>query len=171
MVASSQCIQPECDFTGIQCTNAYYVPAEDECTKNFVTCTSGQLSSPIQLGTNMACLNGAAIPERNCQSIIDPFICHFTGIRCVGVDGMIWDDKETSHYILCNNGIVSQPIPVPSGSTCFNHQTILSTVMLPLSDVNLDSTNVSINMDLLSRTAVQTMHALARMELLQNLLQ
>ena len=129
MVASSQCIQPECDFTGIQCTNAYYVPAEDECTKNFVTCTSGQLSSPIQVGTNMACLNGAAIPERNCQSIIDPFICHFTGIRCVGVDGMIWDDKETSHYILCNNGIVSQPIPVPSGSTCFNHQFILDNLV------------------------------------------
>ena len=57
MVSSNQCIQPECDFTGIQCTNPFYQLAVDQCSHNFITCKSGQLSPPILVGSGMACLN------------------------------------------------------------------------------------------------------------------
>ena len=127
MVSSSQCIQPECDFTGIQCTNPFYQLAINQCSRNFITCKSGQLSPPILVGSGMACFNGEAIPERDCSEFVDPEACSFTGIRCVRTDGMLWDNKPTDFYVLCDDGVISAPIPVPPESRCFNNRFILKT--------------------------------------------
>lgn len=36
-------------------------------------------------------------------------------------NGQIWENTELDHYVMCVNGVVSDPIPVPEGSVCFNN--------------------------------------------------
>ena len=121
MVPSDQCLQPQCDFDGIQCSNAYYAPDDEQCTNYFVTCSSGYLSSPIRIGMNRACYQGNAILERDCSSFVNPTLCQFSGIRCVNAEGSITDNESTIQYIVCEDGVVSPPLNVPSNSVCYNH--------------------------------------------------
>lgn len=128
MVMSSQCFQPECDFSGLQCVNQFGNPVPpDTCSSFFSTCTSGQLSPPIPTGYGTFCLNGAPVYDRNCESHDDTPKCSFVGVKCVDPHGHIWENTETHHYIMCTNGVVTDPIPVPEGSVCFNNQFILET--------------------------------------------
>lgn len=120
MIRSSECIQPECSFNGIQCVNAFYVPAQDECTTNFVTCSSGILSEPIQVGYRRACLNGQAVMLQDCEKVLSNDVCDFVGVRCVDIRGQVRRDIALKHYVLCEDGKVTDPIEVPAGSVCFN---------------------------------------------------
>ena len=71
MVQSSECQQSECAFSGLQCVNAFYAPGEDKCTTNFVTCSSGILSEPVEVGYRRACLNGQAVLMQDCEEVVD----------------------------------------------------------------------------------------------------
>lgn len=121
MIPSHQCDQPQCDFDGLQCSNAYYFPGDEQCSNFFVTCTSGQLSPPMKVGENRACYHGRAVLARDCSSFVDPTRCQFTGIRCVNAEGLITENEESTQYVVCENGVISSPLEVPTHSVCYNH--------------------------------------------------
>ena len=120
MVQSSECQQSECAFSGLQCVNAFYAPGEDKCTTNFVTCSSGILSEPVEVGYRRACLNGQAVLMQDCEEVVDNYLCDFVGVRCVDIRGQVGRDVALHHYVLCEDGYVTEPIEVPAGSVCFN---------------------------------------------------
>ena len=125
MVPSSQCIHHQCDFNGIQCANGFYTPTSSStCSSYFMTCINGQLSTPIPTGFGTFCLNGSPAYARDCISYDDSKKCTFVGVKCANENGQIWENTEMLHYVLCVNGVVSDPIPVPDGSICLNNHFI-----------------------------------------------
>lgn len=119
-ILASQCTSSECSFEGIQCTDANGILYPDTCTSYYTECDNGQFSSPRPVAAGTRCLKGEQVLASTCSGSD----CSFDGIQCVDAYGTIQENTCTDYYNECDNGYLTAPRPVASGTKCLNNQQV-----------------------------------------------
>ena len=123
MITESQCtdVDYECDFEGIRCTSADGTFVTDRCSSYYVQCEFGMYSEPRRTANGTMCYNNEWVLSTSCSATYS-----WEGVRCSNLNGEILSDVCTNYIVECDNGLQTQPAPVPEGTKCLNG-TLVST--------------------------------------------
>ncbi|KAK8809572.1 hypothetical protein WA158_000515 [Blastocystis sp. Blastoise] len=116
LVPQTECSGVECNFEGIKCIDNNGVITTTTCTTRYVQCTDGILTIAMPIAEGTRCYNGKQINVADCECPE----CAFTGIKCVNTDGIVVTDECTDKYVMCDNGVLTDPLPVAEGTQCKN---------------------------------------------------
>ena len=121
LVLPFNCTGTNCDFTGIQCTDAAGTYMDTTCTNYFVECNNGHVTNPMVVPNGAMCLAGSIVLSSSCPGAQ----CSYTGYRCVTADGTVATNTCTSYFVECVDGTQSRPQAVAAGTRCYNNEFVL----------------------------------------------
>ena len=102
-----------CANGSTRCTTQEGIPKPlgESCFYN--TCIEGKWSGVVPVDNGLSCVGDVLIESSFCEQ--PPIIqqCSFTGIRCLGDEGILLDNICTSRYLECVDGQLSNPISLP----------------------------------------------------------
>ena len=121
LVLPFNCTGTECDFTGLQCTDAAGTVFDTTCTDYFTECTNGHVTNPMLVPNGAKCLAGSIVLSSTCPGAE----CSYEGFKCATADGTLTTNACTSYYVECSEGVQTKPQPVASGTRCYNNEFVL----------------------------------------------
>ena len=121
LVLPFNCTGTECDFTGLQCTDAAGTVFDTTCTAYSTECTNGHVTNPMLVPNGAKCLAGSIVLSSTCPGAE----CSYEGFKCATADGTLTTNACTSYYVECSEGVQTKPQPVASGTRCYNNEFVL----------------------------------------------
>lgn len=121
-----------CDFEGAICVNSDGVEVTGSCTKYYALCTEQHIqTAPIEVNNpeTTSCRDGIIVAATNC---VAPTTCTVLGIHCTDAQGTEVANSCTSYFRECENGVLTEVMPVARGSKCLNNAIVLNSLVLPI---------------------------------------
>ena len=116
LVPKNTCLTPVCTEDQLVCTDSEGVVDTTACTDYFTVCDNGVYGEVQGVAYGTKCLKGTIVPTSSCTGVA----CEWEGIRCSDADGTIYTDMCTTHFVQCNDGSLTAPLPVANNTRCYN---------------------------------------------------